>query len=388
MDIRKTSPVRRAAVILLLIFTVSGPALAAASNAKLTSMASAGDQALLLAGLPVEEGSILASQTQTSAFQKHAKSLGKVWAKLENKRLAPMRDWTASELQPLIQPDLPLIYFFGGPDALTPGVFFPQAPVTILCGLEPLGYIPPLEALNKDELDAGLDNIRGSIRTLVDLSFFVTKDMAKDLRKTEIKGVLPLFYVFLSRLGYRITDAHQIVIDHKGQLIDNPMGRLEEGDLRGIKVSYTRPGQDKSQEMIYFSLDMANQALPKKPGFFPFIRSLGPANALLKAASFILWDKNFTQSRDFLLANSQAVLQDDSGMPFRAFKPHEWSFHFYGQYSTPAKVFQSYTQRDLQKSWAEKGAKPLPFRIGYTHKGQDPLILAIKTASGSTRNHS
>lgn len=388
MDIRQTGPVRRAAVFFFLALTLSGAALAGASNPKPTSVAPAGDQALLLAGLPIGEGSILTPQTQTAAFEKHAKSLGKVWDKLEKKRLAPMREWTASELQPLIKSDLPLIYFFGGPDALTPGVFFPEAPVTILCGLEPLGYIPPLESLNKDELDAGLDNIRGSIRTLVDLSFFVTKDMAKDLRKTEIKGVLPLFFVFLSRLGYQVTGAHQIVIDHKGQLIDNPMGRLEDGDLRGIKVSYTRPGKNKSQEMIYFSLDMANQALPKKPGFFPFIKGLGPANALLKAASFILWDKNFTQSRDFLLANSQAVLQDDSGMPFRAFKPHEWTFHFFGQYSTPAKVFQSYSQRDLQKAWAEKGAKPLPFRIGYTHKGQDQLILAVKTPSGSARNHS
>ena len=48
--------------------------------------------------------------------------------------------------------NLPVYYFFGGPDAVNVLALFPDAPVYILGGLESVGSIPAPNTLSQDEL--------------------------------------------------------------------------------------------------------------------------------------------------------------------------------------------------------------------------------------------
>ena len=44
-----------------------------------------------------------------------------------------------------------------------------------------------------------------------------------------------------------------------------------------------------------------------------------PAGSYLKAASYLMHEESFSSIRAYLLANSAFILQDDSGIPLRAF---------------------------------------------------------------------
>jgi len=73
--------------------------------------------------------------------------------------------------------------------------------------------------------------------------------------------------------------------------------------------------------MYYFTSDLSDDALKRNPALLRFCESLGPVNSLLKAASYLLHASNFTNARNFLLQNSVAVLEDDSGIPYAILHP-------------------------------------------------------------------
>jgi len=73
----------------------------------------------------------------------------------------------------------------------------------------------------------------------------------------------------------------------------------------------------------------------------------------------------FSTIRGLILDNSQAVLQDDSGIPYHFFTPDQWKVQLFGEYTHPYASFRYLIQPDLQKAYHDPSARPLPFRIGY-----------------------
>ena len=71
------------------------------------------------------------------------------------------------------------------------------------------------------------------------------------------------------------------------------------------------------------------------------------------------------------------MLQDDSGIPYRAFAPAKWDLHFFGEYTPGKNVFQDHFQPDLKKVWDEAPRPPLPFKTGYRHVSGSNLWLAL-----------
>ena len=76
----------------------------------------------------------------------------------------------------------------------------------------------------------------------------------------------------------------------------------------------------------------------------------------------------FSIIRDRVLSQSVAVLQDDSGIPYRFYVSPDWRVQLYGEYTRPYGSFRWLEQPDLQKAYSTLGPKPLPFRIGYGYK--------------------
>jgi hypothetical protein len=69
--------------------------------------------------------------------------------------------------------------------------------------------------------------------------------------------------------------------------------------------------------------------------------------------------------RERVLAESGAVLQDDSGVPYHYYLTSNWRVQLYGQYSEPYGSFRYLEQRDLKEAYLAQKPMPLPFRIGY-----------------------
>jgi hypothetical protein len=113
-------------------------------------------------------------------------------------------------------------------------------------------------------------------------------------------------------------------------------------------------------------------------GFLKFCQALAPGNSLIKSASYLLHSGSFTTVRDFLLANSATIIQDDSGIPLGNYNAKKWHFFPFGHYAGPISEFPG----RYQQSYAElfRHAQPMDFGIGYRWRTHDSnLLLTVKT---------
>ena len=94
----------------------------------------------------------------------------------------------------------------------------------------------------------------------------------------------------------------------------------------------------QEKTLYYFSTDLSNSGV-KASGFLKFCATLAPGNSLIKSASYLLHSGNFTTVRDFLLANSATIIQDDSGIPLAYYSPKKWRFFPFGRYVGPIGEF-------------------------------------------------
>jgi hypothetical protein len=140
--------------------------------------------------------------------------------------------------------------------------------------------------------------------------------MREDLERSELKGVLPAILVFMARTGKEIKGIDYLSLDKAGTVVQE-----FQGATRGAKVTFTDSATGAQKVLYYFTSDLSDDALKRNPGLLRFCEGLEPANSLLKAASYLLHEGGFETVRNFLLQNSVAILQDDSGIPVHFFAP-------------------------------------------------------------------
>lgn len=360
------------------------PPPANSTSVEVTSLAAASvnDTARFLAGMAVSESSSLIPLEQSAIWQRHARYFDDAWAKLAGRQFTGIRDWEVNYLPDATQP-LPTVYYmFSGPDFLYANQFFPNANTYILAGTEPIGPVPDVTHLSGAAgLDSVLQNLQKSLNSVLSFSFFITKDMKTDLQHEQLKGTLPIFYVFLARAGKTINDISFITLDRDGQphpVVPNEKGK---GLTPGVHIIFSAP-DGASQNLYYFTTDLSNEGIRSQPGFLKFCAKPAAAASLLKSASYLMFENGFSTIREFLLNHSKAIVQDDSGIPVAAFDQAKWSLRFFGNYPGPIDLFKQYFQPNLLEFYRQSNPAPLGFGIGYRWSPrQSTLIVATPRRS-------
>jgi len=332
-------------------------------------VASANDVARFLAGLQPPAGSPLAPQA-VGDWTRYARSLDSAFGQVEQRQLTRIRAWSAQNLPQTRQT---LLYFFSGPDFLYASAFFPKAKTYVLAGLEPVGAIPDPARL-KGNLAPGLRQIQSSLTTILNYSFFKTADMKTQLQGGQLNGTLPILYVFLARTGHTVRDVELVRIDAAGA-VQKDEGPASAATPRGVKIAFS--GADgEVRTLYYFATDLSNSGV-QASGFLTFAGSLTPADAFIKSASYLLHSGNFTRVRDFLLASSTAIVQDDSGVPITYFDPKQWELRPFGRYAGPISLFAGRQQAGYASLFRK--ATPIDFGIGYRWRANESnLLVAIR----------
>ncbi|MBX9650839.1 MAG: hypothetical protein K2X57_27700 [Xanthobacteraceae bacterium] len=333
--------------------------------------ASADDTAKFLAGMMPSAESALTPLTRDPSWQRHAKFFDSAFAQLEQRQLSKIQAWSDANLA---APRPTMFYMFSGPDFLYANAFYPKATTYVLSALEPPGSVPDLVKLPRGGVGAALYNVEHSMSSILSFSFFITKHMKVDLHAGQISGTLPVLYVFLARSGKTIKSVTSVAIDDKGSLLtggENPGPNA----ARGARILFA--GADGVEKTLYyFSTDLSNPGV-KASGFLKFCATLAPGNSLLKSASYLLYSGNFTTTRDFILANSATVIQDDSGIPLTYYSAKKWRMFPFGRYLGPINEFPG----RYQESYAELfgRAQPIDFGIGYRWRSHESnLLLSVR----------
>ncbi len=257
----------------------------------------------------------------------------------------------------------------------------PRAATYVRSGLEPVGDVPQLAGLRRGSLDATLRNLEGSLGSLMSFSFFITKNMKTQLLDGPVFGTLPILYVFLARTGKTIHAVSYVSLDADGKLVtpaaavDKTRVRAESG-AKGVKIVFY-DGAGPEQTLYYFSTNLADDSV-KNSGFLQFCDKLGTADSLLKSASYLLHSGGFARVRNFILARSATVVEDDSGIPLAYFDPKKWRLDPYGRYLGPIGEFPSHYQPAMEELYRKNNPPPLDFGIGYRWKQNESNLLVAR----------
>ena len=338
-------------------------------------------RAKFLAGVPLPSPEPLAKLQQEPAYRTHSAEFEKTWRRYNEHYFSPMRAWSADELAPKLSLGAPVYYFFGGPDAISPLAFFPDAPDFVLGGLEPVGWVPGPDALPPQRLQAALASLRKSTDVVLSFGFFITKDMRTELDAGEFKGVTPVMLVFLAMSGCEVLDVSYFGVRGDGSSEEyGTEARQAKGALPRVRITFRKNALSAPQRLHYVQANVADDALHVGSGLLRWAQGFGPGNVYLKAASYLLHEPYFSKIREFLLGQARSVLQDDSGIPFSFFQNGEWRVWYFGIYTGPLELFKKYRQEKLADAFRTSGV-PLAFGTGYKWRlGQSNLLLAVKQA--------
>jgi hypothetical protein len=309
------------------------------------------DVARYLAGLPVAAAGPLRDLTAGGVWQDHSRRLGEAWSGFDRRLLSKLRTFAMNQL---VDRRHTALYFFSGPDFVYAQALFPEASTYVLAGLEPADTFPAADPAELGELT--LSRVRTSFETFFDFGLFVTVNM----RGSRFAGVPELLAVQLALTGNAIDDVAFVAVEAGGHETSYSPAA---GGAHGIRITF-HDSAGVSKRLYYFSVDLSDTTIAPS-GFLEFCRGLGPADVLLKNASFLLHGNSFSTVRKFLLEDAASVVQDDSGIPIRYFDGAAWSLRLFGAYRPPPESFSRYGQPELIDFEKRHPPEALDFPAGY-----------------------
>jgi len=333
------------------------------------------DTARFLAGLPVPQGSPFYATEQSPEWNKYSSAMQTEWSETDKNQFALVDAFQQRELARLHSHNF-VFYPFSGPDVLYMMRFFPGSRVYVMCGLEPLGALPTPETFTTYQ-DYKFKYLEGVTRGIFRRSFFVTKDMKDTLQGGVANGAVPVICLLLARSGMSIDQLRFGRLDDTGRFVEVDRNSAE---ATGIELSFH--GELRTIETLYYFRSDLGAPFATNLAVQRFLDRLGTPDTFIKSASFLMHSDDFSAIRGYILAKSNLVLQDDSGIPYRYFKQAGWKVELFGQYSEPDKSFKNMRQQDLASDFSDPAkVKPLGFPIGYgSHRRPSSMMLAIRPA--------
>lgn len=329
----------------------------------------------LIAGNPVD-AAVLAGLVNPPGFQDYIQGIEEVWRGFANRHLQPIRQWAAQEIGD--SSTATVFYPFSGPDLVNLLAFFPKAKTYVLLALEPVGTLPVFRPGANEPFYQSLEY---ALNELLQFNFFFTNQMAHDLRRQELNGVLPLLLFFLGREQAQVKEVTYLLHSPEQQLQEKPAlpGEKVSGPgIPGVRIIFQRGASEPEQAIYYFSINLQNASWRQSPQFVEYLKGLGPFQTLVKAASYLMFKPHYGDIRQFILSNSLMVLQTDEGIPVRYFAAEQWERRFFGVYKRPIALFQNCYQPDLAALYQQQPVAPLPFGIGYHHRRNSANLMLAR----------
>jgi hypothetical protein len=330
----------------------------------------ANDVARFLAGMPGTPGSPYAALEQNDVWKEHRRIVDAAWQEAEREQLPGLRKFQADELSAPALTSRTVFYPFSGPDSLTAALYFPHNPLYVMVALEPAGTLPTERRIAAKLTPGYLSAIRETMASELGRSFFITRQMDRQFRGQVTDGLLVPILQLLVRSGHTIVGFRYVRLDETGQLIDRAPdyhASTRYGN-KGVEIEFQNDADSSVHHLFYFSVNLSNDRLRENTPFQLYLSHLTGTVSMLKATSYMPHHPGFSFISDALLRNSDAILQDDSGLAYQKFAPYQWKVQLYGNYNQPYGSFRWMEQPDLREAYKTSGPKALPMHVGYGYR--------------------
>ena len=341
----------------------------------------ANDVARYLAGMPGTPGSPYAALEERDVWKEHRRIVDAAWLEAASEQFSGLRKFQMDELSDPALQTATVFYPFSGPDSLTTTLYFPHNPLYVMVALEPAGTLPTPRQIAAKQTPQYLSAIRETMASELGRSFFITRQMDRQFRGQVTDGLLVPILQLLVRSGHTIVGFRYVRLDETGQVIDRAPdyhASTRYGN-KGVEIEFQNDADSSVHHLFYFSVNLSNDRLRENTPFQLYLSRLTGAVSMLKATSYMPHQPGFSMIRDALLRNSRAILQDDSGLPFKYFAKDQWKLQLYGEYTRPYGSFRWEEQADLREAYRTGGARPLPMHVGYGFRRiTSNLLLATR----------
>jgi hypothetical protein len=302
------------------------------------------------------------------------------WKRTTDSMLVPIAKWIKTEKITDAGDSSLCFYPLSGPDFLFGNAFFPYATNYVMLGLEPKGKMCDFRELKDDALKRYFDGIRKSMKYLNKAGYFVTSHMSGDFGKANLNGMVHMMLYMMARTHHTICDVYNVYIDADGNAVrmDDTV-KISDTAITAVKIEFLSPDRTVKKAAYYFKLNASDEYLNNHKEFSAFVDGFGKRVSYMKSASCVLQNTNFAVMRGLVL-NSNKILQDDTGVPYKYFDKEKMDITLYGKYSMVIDDLSWCMQRELKKELeASKKYGRLPFRISYIgNYGEGVMIYAKK----------
>jgi hypothetical protein len=325
-----------------------------------------------LAGDLDDTARVLAGMQSGPIPSAYVKEVSANWIEYERRIGRPMRQWACRELDS--SRGMTVFYPFSGPDLPAAYQLFPDADRYVLVSLQKAGPPPQLENFSKEEQADYMDDFRKLWKFYGNMGFFRTDDLDSPTgfagKPIGVTGALMAFAV---RLGFEIDAIAPMRMSH---IEDEPRN-----DLSWESARFTLRKDGRNVLVDYIHLNLSDTWLNKVPGPRRWLERMAENPTLIKAASHLPQQEEFSILRDILLTKAPLIVQDETGIEYSALAT-SFNVQLYGRFTRPNSSFDRNLQASLAAAYREKGAKvrPLPFRTGYEKDAGADLQVASRSA--------
>ena len=294
-----------------------------------------------------------------AAWQSYQKNMGQV-----------MSSWARTEINQAAGGTV--FYPFSGPDFVTVAQLFPVANRFVLVAMQAAGEPTVLSQMSSTRAQSFQAKFLREWIKFSRLAFFRTDDLNEDLQDKQAQiGVTTILITFALYLGYDVTEVYPIALDTKsGQFVRTT------GDWKSVRLLLSKGG--KPVVLDYVSLNLSDAGLSQADPLRVWVERESHNPVLLKAASHLLQENYFSILRDFLVANSKMVVQDETGLNY-TYLAKIGPVDLYGKFLYPYELFNRKKQESLAQAYVNaKNIKPLPFAFSYNKATERRSVQIVR----------
>jgi hypothetical protein len=301
-------------------------------------------------------------------------------------------------LQPADLPGEAVCLFCGG-DLLGALTTYPSEHVITTVSLELAGDPRRLGTLSDPKaLKASLDFFR-DVAASTWLSMDSKSVNLSKAQRGELPGQLSMFLLALATHGQRPVGLRYFRLEPDGAvhyLSAKEIAAADGEKAKSLKATWKSPDFSPAFANVelafvpkdapegtaphlqrHLAVNLGDDALPADSPFLKHLAAKGKVAMMAKAASYLLWRNDFSRIRDAMLASTDFIISDSTGVPPYFAKRAGFVQDAYGQYETSFLGANAEHNADLRKLF--ETAKPLRFRYGYPDGSARKLSHLIVT---------
>jgi hypothetical protein len=297
-----------------------------------------------------------------------------------------------------------VVYPFGGGDLLSALTTYPTASEIDTISLELAGDPRRLPHLSKTALDTSLALIRGTIGGLLTQNDSTSESLMKT-QQGDLPGELSFFVVALAVYDLEPVSLRYFQIEKDGSLhylTKDEIASFEKKTAHRRNRSWVSPdfseafansemsfkprGKDGPVQIHrHIGANLGDDALSREGPLLRYLEKKGRVSAMTKAASYCLWNPNFTHIRGYLLKNMDFMVSDSTGIPPEFAQKAGFVQDTYGNFSGSFLDASPAYNDEFRKLWAKETHRKLPFRYGYVDSEHQYHMLVTRREAATQR---